>query len=347
MRMNMLEDALLAKASPVRIQFDRRQFYTSYPSLLEIGIMGNCDIGQSGVCLSSGIQCSQNGLNIHEENMSFQNFKKIIDESKGKTSQIVLGGRGDPDRHDDFHDMLKYANMKKIVPNYITSGFHMNNDIVKVTKEFCDYVGVSFHNQFYTYRAVKMLIAEGVKTNLIFVVSKSSIDDIIKRLENRNFPEGVNSVVFILHKPVGQGSPYNVLDLKDVRVGKFFRLLGWNGCSNTVLVDYCSTPGIINFLPGISRRTIRACEAGRVNAYITHDMKMMPCSYCVDMESWSFSIKNDSIENAWRSEPFMRFRNILNSSCPECSNQKECKGGCPVMPQIVLCNRAEREYGLN
>ena len=37
-------------------------FMTSFPELLDIGIMGHCVHGVSGLCIKSGVQCYQNGL---------------------------------------------------------------------------------------------------------------------------------------------------------------------------------------------------------------------------------------------------------------------------------------------
>lgn len=69
-------------------------FMTSYPELIDVGVMGHCVHGASGLCLKSGVQCYQNGLKTHHPNMSLENFKRIVDECKGKTFQLALGGRG-------------------------------------------------------------------------------------------------------------------------------------------------------------------------------------------------------------------------------------------------------------
>ena len=44
-------------------------FMTTFPELIDVGIMGSCKFGKSGKCLSSGVQCYQNGLNTYEPNM--------------------------------------------------------------------------------------------------------------------------------------------------------------------------------------------------------------------------------------------------------------------------------------
>ena len=53
-------------------------FMTSFPELLDIGVMGHCVHGASGLCIKSGVQCYQNGLKTKFPNMSFENFKRIV-----------------------------------------------------------------------------------------------------------------------------------------------------------------------------------------------------------------------------------------------------------------------------
>lgn len=58
-------------------------FMTAFPELLDIGIMGHCIHGSTGMCLRAGVQCYQDGRNICHPNMTFENFKKIADECRG------------------------------------------------------------------------------------------------------------------------------------------------------------------------------------------------------------------------------------------------------------------------
>lgn len=52
-------------------------------------------------------------------------------------------------------------------------------------------------------------------TNIHYVVSKDTINEAITRLEKDLFPKGVNAVVFILYKPVGNGIIEKVLKNTD------------------------------------------------------------------------------------------------------------------------------------
>lgn len=122
-------------------------FMTSYPELIDVGVMGHCVHGKTGLCSKSGIQCYQNGLGIEEPNMSLDNFKRIVDESKGRTFQLALGGRGDVDEHENFEELLSYCRENNIVPNFTTSGLGMTEEKAAICKKYCGAVAVSMYSR--------------------------------------------------------------------------------------------------------------------------------------------------------------------------------------------------------
>jgi intein/homing endonuclease len=61
----------------------------SFPHLIDLGVMGSCHHGKSGLCLKAGIKCYQNGLTKNNPNMKLEDYKRIIDEIKDKTFQCL------------------------------------------------------------------------------------------------------------------------------------------------------------------------------------------------------------------------------------------------------------------
>ena len=122
-------------------------FMRNFPALIDVGVMGHCVHGKSGLCAKSGVQCYQNGLKTCEPNMTLDNFKKIVDECKDKCFQFALGGRGDVDQHENFAEILQYCKENDIVPNFTTSGLGMTPEIAKICKEFCGAVAVSMYSR--------------------------------------------------------------------------------------------------------------------------------------------------------------------------------------------------------
>lgn len=317
-------------------------FMTSYPELIDVGVMGHCKHGNSGLCIKSGVQCYQNGLNIHNPNMTLDNFKKIVNECKGKTFQLALGGRGDVDQHENFEEILKYCRENNIVPNFTSSGLGFTQEIVDICKKYCGAIAISWYRQKYTLKAIDMLLKTGIKTNIHYVLSKNSIEEAIERLKNNDFPKGINAIIFLLHKPVGLGQKDLILTFDNPLLKEFFNLIDSGNFDFKIGFDSCTIPAILNYTKNINRDSIDTCEAARWSMYITSDMKVLPCSFDQELK-WSYDISNDTIQNAWNSEQFDNFRNHYKKSCNKCSDQLSCLGGCPIKREIVLCERSEKD----
>ena len=314
-------------------------FMASYPELLDVGIMQTC------VCSHKcNVDCYQKAIDRTGKNMSVEDFESILKQSKGKLFQVALGGAGDVDTHENFEEILKLCREYNIVPNFTTSGILMNPEKANLCKKYCGAVAVSEHFADYTENALNYLMDAGVKTNLHYVLSNKTIDIAIERLKNNGFKKGLNAVVFLLYKPVGLGVEEQMLKADDPRVKEFFALINEGNFHHKIGFDSCSCSGIVNFTNKINMETLDFCEGGRYSAYIDANMNMMPCSFANQDSSWFVSLRDHTIQEAWDSKIFDKFRYSLQHSCSGCKNRANCAGGCPLVNQITLCNRSEREF---
>ncbi|MDP2873102.1 MAG: radical SAM protein [Bacillota bacterium] len=318
-------------------------FMAEFPELLDIGVMGHCAHGLSGECARAGIQCYQSGATVHQDNMALDDFRWIVDQSRGRVFQFALGGRGDPELHSDFEEMLAYSRDNGIVPNLTTSGFLLDGKRAALIAKYCGAAAVSWYRTEHTLRAIDLLLQAGVRTNIHFLLGGDTVDEAIGLLQGDGLPQGVNRVVFLLFKPVGQGRQDNVLVPDDSRVATFFRLMDTDRGLRIAGFDSCSVPAIINHTSVIDRNAFDTCEGARFSAYITPDMKLLPCSFDQEMR-WAFDLRagGASIAEGWESPGFEDFRSRLRDACPHCAQRSLCMGGCPIRPEIVLCkNRHE------
>jgi len=316
-------------------------FQASYPELLDIGIKGSC--AHASQCT---VGCYQGGLENQKPDMTLDDYRSIIDQSKGKLFQIALGGHGDPNTHKDFEDILKYTREANIVPNYTTSGLNLTDEQVRLTKEYCGAVAVSWYRADYTFSAIERFVSAGCTTNLHFVLSNKTIDEAINILKYHDGFLRLNAIIFLTHKPVGCGSPEDTLDINDPRLKEFCRLasekhpfkVGFDSCFLPALAQYAT----------IDFDSVDTCEGARYSAYISSDMIMVPCSfdqghnYGRNLRSSIWENCGITIQEAWNSTQFDDFRNHMRYSCPGCSERSVCAGGCPLVPEIVLCDRKER-----
>ena len=298
-------------------------FSLEYPSLMDIGIMGHCS-NRCEFCYQGDEQ---------KPNMTLDNFKRIVDESKGYVNQIALGGRGSPNEHENFKEILEYCRNNFIIPNYTTSGFNLTDEQIEISK-MCGAVAVSDYNQDYTYSAINRFIDAGIKTNIHFLFSKKSFLKAIGILFGDDVwggkikIEGLNAIVFLLFKPQGRGKKlenwavdsdmlkvfcHGVFDkklasLRVVRNSKF--KIGMDSC----LVNKVKQTGV--HLTKMEEESMDTCEGARMSMYISPDMKMIPCSFGGDANG--ISLEGRSIKDVWdNSDTFKKFRDVLqnNSAC--------------------------------
>lgn len=358
-------------------------FMASFPELLDVGIMGHCIHGKTGLCQKAGIGCYQDGLHSNNPNMSLEDFKKIAEQCKGKTFQFALGGCGDPDQHEHFEEILKVCKENDIVPNFTTSGFGMTKALAKLCKQYCGAVAVSWYRSPYTIKAIKLLLAEGIKTNIHYVLSKSTLTEALQHLQSdefsstdgtsskstikvrtcdlaqtssqsdllngrydstelKYFPKGINAVIFLLHKPVGLGTKEDMITRDNKDFFNFLHLVNEGEFPYKIGFDSCTVPALIN-LDKVEPNCLDTCEGARWSAYITPDMKLLPCSFDNQVQRWAVDLAKNTIAEAWESDIFEDFRNHFVQSCPGCKHRTKCMGGCPIVPEIVLCKDKESE----
>lgn len=360
-------------------------FMASFPELLDVGIMGHCIHGKTGLCQKAGIGCYQDGLHSNNPNMSLEDFKKLAEQCKGKTFQFALGGCGDPDQHEHFEEILKVCKENDIVPNFTTSGFGMTEALAKLCKQYCGAVAVSWYRSPYTIKAINLLLAEGVKTSIYYVLSKSTLTEALQHLrrdelngsidrdefsslaqsssqsellhntsqsdllngmydstELRYFPKGINAVIFLLHKPVGLGTKEDMITKDNKDFSDFITLVNEGGFPYKIGFDSCTVPALIN-LDKVEPNCLDTCEGARWSAYITPDMKLLPCSFDNQAQRWAVDLAKNTIAEAWKSDTFEDFRNHFVQSCPSCKHRTKCMGSCPIVPEIVLCKDKELE----
>lgn len=262
-------------------------FMASFPELLDVGIMGHCIHGKTGLCQKAGIGCYQDGLHSNNPNMSLEDFKKIAEQCKGKTFQFALGGCGDPDQHEHFEEILKVCKENGIVPNFTTSGFSMTKALAKLCKQYCGAVAVSWYRSPYTLKAINLLLAEGVKTNIHYVLSKSTLTEALQHLRrdelnnsgliqstsqgdlaqsysrySLQFPKGINAVIFLLHKPVGLGTKEDMITRDNKDFLNFLDLVNEREFPYKIGFDSCTVPALIN-LDKVDPNCLDTCEGGR------------------------------------------------------------------------------------
>ncbi len=330
---------------------DQDPFLADFPEILHIGITGRCihRRQESRTSGSDGCRNAAEHLERYQTPMSFKDFQTIIRACEGKTYQITLQGLEDPDQHPDFADMAAYSRRYGIVPNIITSGLGITAELAAVCKTFCGTAAVHgtcrgtavvWHRKSASQRAVDLLLQAGVRTDLHYVLSAATIGEAVRLLETNGFPDGIHTVFFQLYKPTEyENNKKEILTADTPLLKEFFRLAAKEAFPFQVRFEPCMVPGALCHTRHIEPERLDACEGGRWSAYLTPDLYLLPCRFAGGDLRYAVSLKDHTMQEAWESKPFDRFRSLLKTACPDCTKRENCMGGCPVCPEIVLCDQ--------
>ena len=298
-------------------------FSLELPSLIDVGIMGHCK-NRCPFCYQG---------NEYEPHMSLENFKRIIDETKHHVNQVALGGRGDPNHHPNFHEIVEYARVNGVVPNYTTSGNLLTEDQIETSK-MCGAVAVSNYVGPEMYSALNRFLDAGIKTNIHYLLTRNTFFDATKILHGDNpwvshvpkvvpFPlHKVNAVVFLLFKQKGRGEKLDWLPTDD-QLRIFAKAVAnskdWN-LKIKIGMDSCLVNHVVKHvdLPMTMAMAVDTCEGARMSMYITPNMEATPCSFAD--KSMRISLEGTTIQDVWENgESFNKFRKTLTAcgyTCP-------------------------------
>lgn len=303
-------------------------FCLEVPSLIDVGIMGHCG--------NNCEYCYQG--DYYQENMSIKDFEFLIVSVKDHVNQVALGGRGDPNKHERFKDIISICLDNGVIPNYTTSGVNLTESEIDISKN-CGAVAVSFHRKDYTYKALKMLIDANIRTNIHYVLNKETV------LEANNFLIGntlkydnyidfkkLHAIIFLLFKKQGRARNLENIEFnqdQDNQLKTFLEILmseksaifrQMNGKKYFTGCDSCTINKVFQYNISIAedvKQGIDCCEGSRMSCYVTPDLKLMPCSF--GDHSTAISIRESSVKNIWNnSNLFLQFRSKLEKNSYGC-----------------------------
>lgn len=270
-------------------------------------------------------------------------LKQLTSEQYGSVFQVALGG-GEPLLHPDIVEILRTTKEDyNIVPNYTTSGFFFTQEILEATKKFCGAIAVSYdpYRQRMTTETLKttgkILLAEGIKANIHFVVSDKTLDEAIRIMEgvrDKDFGD-FNSIVFLTYKPFGKGSAKDCLK-PDERLTRFLKLVEEPRTIVKFGFDAC-------FVPFLFKKTkvdfdfLDSCECGFFSVYIDEHLTVSPCSFCND-KAYAFSLKNYEFAEIWE-QKFEEYRKKVFHNCDDiCDAVGQCRGQCEFFKELSICS---------
>jgi hypothetical protein len=116
--------------------------------------------------------------------MPLEDYKNIITDTKDYIFQVALGGRGDPDMHENFEEILRYTRENNVVPNFTTSGLGMTPEKAQICKKYCSAVAISMYSRLNTRPELALRRVHSENSKKVY----KDVEDIQKRIAQMHSP---------------------------------------------------------------------------------------------------------------------------------------------------------------
>ena len=310
-----------------------------WPELADISISNRCSKGCSFCYRDSR---PDGGL------MTLDAYRYALDSLTspvwGPVFQVALGG-GEPLEHPDFLEMLDITKQRGIVANFTTNGDLLDGAMARALHGRVGAVAVSASDlTTFDGRALSFLRQAGVRANLHFILSKSSLAQATEILEGKHDGtlDGATGIVFLTHKPRGRAGQDDCLEYGGAELGRFLELARNHRSRTPIGFDACFVPPVLRH-GCADPRTVDACECGFFSVYIDEGLNVKPCSFAPDdgdawsLLEWDFKTIWNGFYDSYRKSQSAR------TCTSACLAHEHCRGVCPHFPEIAFCHTPSEE----
>lgn len=288
-----------------------RYKYVVYPRLRKIDTYPPCvQIEPASICNYRCIMCYQSDLTFSEKKnnymgyMSFDLFKKIVDEIEGHVEALTLASRGEPTLNLKFIDFLKYCKNKFLALKINTNLSTLNENLARAF----------FENEIQT---VVVSANSATKEGYEKIRVKGNFDKILKNLEllkkiKNEYPES-NCSIRVSGVKLSDDQDFELM--KDI-YGKY--------CDSIAFVDY--SPWESSYENSVNE-IMDPCTDLWKRIFVWYDGKINPCDYDYKSTLSKHNYNSTSIKESWNSIYYNELRSMhlkrdrrLISPCNRCTN---------------------------
>lgn len=302
-----------------------------------------------GPCIACEFCYKENGPNMPEHHMSFEEFVTIFNKMPKTLTQIAFGITNIKSNQ-EFYAMAEYARARGVVPNYTCNGHGVTSVVANWTARTCGAVAVSVYDKDKSYDAIKKFTDEGMtQVNIHFMLAEETFDRAMEILNDRLTDprlSKMNAIVFLAYKPKGtnRGEFHTIRDIE-----KYKKIIAFCAEHNISFgCDSCSAPMVLkayhdNPLYEKVAPVIEPCEAGCFSSYINCHGIYSPCSFTEGENDWEQGLNvltcEDFVKDIWMNAKTELFRQELLLStkkdplCQGCKSQPICRT-CPTFEGI-------------
>lgn len=282
---------------------------------------------QNRFCLGQCKFCYKGNWKYPTYNMTFEEFKNIIDKLPETVGQIAFGIMN-IDTNPDFFKMMEYSRYKGIIPNFTTHGLDINEDNANLVSELCGAVAVSVYDKNKSYDSIKKFTDAGMdQVNIHYMISQETYIksfEIIDDMSRDSRLKKMNAIVFLSLKQKGGGEAFNRLTTEQYQKLIKYALdkkvrFGFDSC------------GAHRFLAAVKdhenfkqfEMMAEPCESSCFSSYINARGEYYACSFTEGHPDFPKGINvlevDNFVEDVWNVESTCKFRDKLlkkNRVCP-------------------------------
>lgn len=248
------------------------------------------------------------------KNLSFENFKKMIDLFPKTLTQIAFGGDSQATSNPDLWNMMAYCREVGVIPNITVA--NISNEVADLLKQYCGAVACSrYENKNICYNSVERLATQRnmKQINIHAMLSLQTFDRCMETAKDMMTDprlKDMNAIVFLGLKKCGRAK--NNFDI--VPFDKFEKLImfclnnnirfGFDSCSA------CRFEKVVRESKTISEsdkvklaECSESCESSAMSFYTSVDSEYFPCSFTEGEIGWKKGITmlgaNDFFKDVW------------------------------------------------
>lgn len=305
--------------------------FAPWPELADISISNHCTKGCDYCYRDSGDNGSFMPLRDYEHILNELQHQKY-----GNVFQIAIGG-GEPLEHPQLKQIIDATIARNVVPNLTTNGIPLDTAYASYFKGRVGAVALSTTDiQSLDLDKIKLLLKASIRTNIHYVLSNRNISQACEILKGQynDILSGLNSIIFLTHKPHGRGSMVDILKVND-NFKIFIKQIEHVKCSTRIGFDACFVPHLLHYTK-TDPTYVDSCEGGFFSIYIDEKLNVKPCSFD-NNGLYTFNLGEYSFSDIWEYK-LNRYREELANRCQrKCSNKKECRGACHFYSEITCC----------
>ncbi|MGB9831714.1 MAG: PqqD family peptide modification chaperone [Fervidicoccus fontis] len=299
-------------------------------------------------CNLKCITCFKNSGTEHDNELSYDEIKTIIDEilRVGRPEIIISGG--EPLLRNDLNKILKYIKDSGLRIHIITNGTLLNKKIVEEWASIgVDFVQVSLDGSkpeindairgegtfSRVMSNVKLLKERNIRFSLYPTITKLNLYDVLSMSKLFCEVSGKETFGMAFFAPVGRGAVYK--DNLMVSEEEYFELLRKLLSQNKNVLKKLSgfEAQLDRVPPPLSRKLNCGLASGTIA--IDSDGSVYPCQWLMLPEYKAGNIRNSSFREIYfNSEVLRRLRELTVEQIPSCINcqwRYLCGGGCRAL----------------